>query len=55
VTAWLLLACAISLELVGTFWLKLSDGITKLAAVLAMGVCWLASFGLLGSSSGACR
>lgn len=41
---WLILACAIVLEVAGTTFLKLSDGFRNIGAVVTMGLFYAASF-----------
>lgn len=41
---WLILACAIVLEVAGTTFLKLSDGFKNVGAAVTMGVFYAASF-----------
>jgi small multidrug resistance pump len=45
--AWLLLACAIATEVMATASLKMSDGLTKLAPSIVVGVGYVSSFVLL--------
>lgn len=44
---WLVLTCAILAEVVGTSFLKASEGFTKLLPSLVVGVCYLLAFYLL--------
>lgn len=45
---WLLLACSIVAEVVGTLLLKASHGLTRLWPTLSMGVCYLLVIWLMG-------
>ena len=48
--SWLLLAVAILAEVIGTIFLKLSDGLSRLLPTLVMTVLYITSFALLGLS-----
>ncbi|MEE2060762.1 DMT family transporter [Rhodococcus artemisiae] len=46
---WVLLACAIGLEVLGTLCLKVSDGMARLRWVAGTVVCYVLAFALIGA------